>query len=342
MLFKKNKNTQIITLGISQAYVPGVVEKSPPPVQIPAEEHAPETEILAVPAAIPSPIIADIPEGSSSSPEPPARVGNQPVAGVTVAAGPSAPPDHPEPEPSPILAETPSPAAASLSPEEPAPPAPHPPKPEEDLNLEVLPVFEAEEVVETTQCPFCLSNVPALTDICPNCGNQMHEPAPPPDVPPAITGDGTIEEAVPAMEIETSIQIDEILPEATRKLGESPTPAILRETTLFLPASLSLMDETDKVFTLTIGANVLGREQSNDLAFPDEEFISRHHCEIRYHKYQYLLKDLNSANGTFVNDVRVQETTLRDGDVVQIGSLRFLFEDPMEKMKKKKAAQGKN
>ena len=53
-----------------------------------------------------------------------------------------------------------------------------------------------------------------------------------------------------------------------------------------------------------------------------------------------MLKDLQSANGSYVNDVRVKETILRDGDTIQIGSLRFLFEDPVEKMKKKKAEAG--
>jgi len=65
--------------------------------------------------------------------------------------------------------------------------------------------------------------------------------------------------------------------------------------------------------------------------------VSRHHCEINYHKYQYVLEDLDSANGTFINEVKVHETVLRSGDVIQIGALKFLFEDPVEEMKKKKA-----
>lgn len=111
---------------------------------------------------------------------------------------------------------------------------------------------------------------------------------------------------------------------------------------MFFPAQLVLLDpvgkETTDVYQLNIGRSTIGRGLENDLSFGDEEFISRNHCEITYYKYQYMLKDLQSANGSFVNDVKVQETILRDGDCLQIGSLRFIFKDPIEQMKKKKEA----
>jgi len=42
---------------------------------------------------------------------------------------------------------------------------------------------------------------------------------------------------------------------------------------------------------------------------------------------QFVIYDEGSSNGTFVNNVRVERQPLRAGDVVQIGSTRFRFEE---------------
>jgi pSer/pThr/pTyr-binding forkhead associated (FHA) protein len=41
-----------------------------------------------------------------------------------------------------------------------------------------------------------------------------------------------------------------------------------------------------------------------------------------------MLVDLDSEHGTFVNDVRTGENLLSDGDVVSLGSVRFVFRVP--------------
>lgn len=123
----------------------------------------------------------------------------------------------------------------------------------------------------------------------------------------------------------------------TRILPHPPVPGILQETTILIPATLVLLDADGRPgatsCTLNIGNTCLGRGEQNDICL-EEEFASRSHCTIRYRKYQYVLEDLGSANGTFVNDVRVQQTILRDGDTIQIGATRFVFGDPMEKSRK--------
>ncbi|MGJ8636052.1 MAG: FHA domain-containing protein [Phycisphaerales bacterium] len=61
--------------------------------------------------------------------------------------------------------------------------------------------------------------------------------------------------------------------------------------------------------------------------------ISRHHCEILKEGGSLKLRDLGSSNGTFVNQERVEETELKAGDLVAIGSLVFLVQvngDPEE------------
>jgi len=72
----------------------------------------------------------------------------------------------------------------------------------------------------------------------------------------------------------------------------------------------------------------IGRGPDNDLVFPDRE-ISRHHCRIRREGRNYVLEDLGSKNGTFVNDQRLTgRHVLLDGDEIQIAPrFRFTFVD---------------
>ena len=62
----------------------------------------------------------------------------------------------------------------------------------------------------------------------------------------------------------------------------------------------------------------IGRSSKNDL-FLDHESISRHHARITFDGTSYWVSDLNSTNGTFVNDDPVKEQRLNDGDQVRIG-----------------------
>jgi uncharacterized RDD family membrane protein YckC len=70
----------------------------------------------------------------------------------------------------------------------------------------------------------------------------------------------------------------------------------------------------------------VGRDPSNDVVLPDA-MVSRRHAVIEYRGSQYFLRDCNSSNGSLVNGDRVSERTLRDGDLVAIGTARLLFRD---------------
>src|ERR1700682_1315159 len=69
----------------------------------------------------------------------------------------------------------------------------------------------------------------------------------------------------------------------------------------------------------------IGRLGSNDVCLEDP-FVSRHHCVIRNEGDEYLIEDLNSANGTYLNGERVNAGVLKEGCLIQIGTSRFLFE----------------
>jgi diguanylate cyclase (GGDEF)-like protein len=73
-------------------------------------------------------------------------------------------------------------------------------------------------------------------------------------------------------------------------------------------------------------ALVLGRGKSADVSIPDATSLSRRHASLTYRIESVILEDLGSTNGTYVNDVRIEEPTLlRSGDRFQIGSVHFKF-----------------
>jgi signal transduction histidine kinase len=71
----------------------------------------------------------------------------------------------------------------------------------------------------------------------------------------------------------------------------------------------------------------LGRDPHSSLQIHDTE-VSRQHAELRRHDQTYLLCDLRSSNGTFVNGQRVDQHILQSGDHVQLGGTLMLYTGP--------------
>ncbi|MFM1904246.1 MAG: hypothetical protein RLZZ440_2146 [Planctomycetota bacterium] len=68
----------------------------------------------------------------------------------------------------------------------------------------------------------------------------------------------------------------------------------------------------------------IGREAANSIKLDDQE-VSRRHAEIRRVGEGYVVGDLASSNGTFVNDARVDRIDLSPGDRIRIGRSVLLF-----------------
>ncbi|OGQ22505.1 MAG: hypothetical protein A3I05_07695 [Deltaproteobacteria bacterium RIFCSPLOWO2_02_FULL_44_10] len=86
------------------------------------------------------------------------------------------------------------------------------------------------------------------------------------------------------------------------------------------------VDGTDAgaIFGLN-GLASLGRAESNTIMVKDAK-ASRQHCQIVQKGSEYVLVDLNSSNGTFVNGERVEEHVLSNGDEIQIGDTHLQFQ----------------
>jgi hypothetical protein len=68
----------------------------------------------------------------------------------------------------------------------------------------------------------------------------------------------------------------------------------------------------------------IGRRLGNDLVIEDSR-ISREHAQIRAVKGQYVIFDLNSTGGTFVNSVRVSQQSLFPGDVISLAGVPLVY-----------------
>lgn len=68
----------------------------------------------------------------------------------------------------------------------------------------------------------------------------------------------------------------------------------------------------------------IGRSRDNDIVI-DNLAVSRNHCRVRVIDDKYVLTDLNSANGSFVNGVRVTKTEVMNEDIISIGKHKLIF-----------------
>ncbi len=69
----------------------------------------------------------------------------------------------------------------------------------------------------------------------------------------------------------------------------------------------------------------IGRAKDNTLRI-DQDSISRYHAKISFENGQVIIRDLGSANGTFVNGKKIKEYALSDNDVILIGEkVKLIF-----------------
>ncbi|MGE4159361.1 MAG: FHA domain-containing protein [Planctomycetota bacterium] len=75
---------------------------------------------------------------------------------------------------------------------------------------------------------------------------------------------------------------------------------------------------------VTIGRHV---DNPQDLSIPDEDKkVSGRHCQVFRHGDSFVIEDLESRNGTFVNGTKVKRQSLQEGDKIQVGEHQFRFE----------------
>ena len=68
----------------------------------------------------------------------------------------------------------------------------------------------------------------------------------------------------------------------------------------------------------------IGRAPTNDIPLNDTA-VSGEHCRVRPEEGAFVLHDLKSTNGTFVNEKRISRHRLSEGDVVRVGETQIQF-----------------
>jgi hypothetical protein len=91
-----------------------------------------------------------------------------------------------------------------------------------------------------------------------------------------------------------------------------------------IPGNAYLIVDGTKLFPLAQAVINIGRGAENQLVL-DSPQVSRHHAQIRLVRGQFMIFDLNSSGGTWVNGRRAQQMSLLPGDVVSISGVPLVF-----------------
>lgn len=91
-----------------------------------------------------------------------------------------------------------------------------------------------------------------------------------------------------------------------------------------LPSNAFLIVDGTRIFPLDQLVINIGRRSDNQLVIDDPR-ISRVHAQLRAVRGHFVIFDLNSTGGTFVNGKRIRQTTLFPGDVISLSNLPLVF-----------------
>jgi pSer/pThr/pTyr-binding forkhead associated (FHA) protein len=96
-----------------------------------------------------------------------------------------------------------------------------------------------------------------------------------------------------------------------------------------LPSNAFFVIEGVRIYPLVKGIINIGRGLDNHLIIDDLR-VSRNHAELRSIKGQFVLFDLNSTGGTFINERRIVQAILYPHDTISLGGVILIFnqEDP--------------
>jgi cobalamin biosynthesis Mg chelatase CobN len=83
---------------------------------------------------------------------------------------------------------------------------------------------------------------------------------------------------------------------------------------------------TGRTFELNIERTTVGRVEDNTFQIADGS-VSSHHAEIILRGTEILIRDLNSTNGTFINNEKISESLLKPGQTLRFGQVELKIDD---------------
>lgn len=91
-----------------------------------------------------------------------------------------------------------------------------------------------------------------------------------------------------------------------------------------IPPNSFLIVEGVKIYPLNLPVVNIGRRLDNQLVIDDPR-VSRNHAQLRAIKGRFIVFDLNSTGGTFVNGQRTSQSVLYPGDVISLAGVALIF-----------------
>lgn len=108
----------------------------------------------------------------------------------------------------------------------------------------------------------------------------------------------------------------------SREASRRPAPARKNEVTCTLQDM-----STGRVYTAYAPQTPIGREKKSGGIVLRDPNVSRHHAILSYDGSHWYIQDLDSTNGTFVNDAEVTACALSNGDIINIGLENLEFRE---------------
>jgi hypothetical protein len=91
-----------------------------------------------------------------------------------------------------------------------------------------------------------------------------------------------------------------------------------------IPRKAFLIIDGARTYSLNKPVVSLGRNTDNDVILADRR-VSRSHAQIRAISGRFVIFDLDSTGGTFVNDQRIQRASLYPGDIISLGGVPLVY-----------------
>ena len=136
------------------------------------------------------------------------------------------------------------------------------------------------------------------------------------------------------------IVLEMVLVETNNALSDDSAPRPNDLPSAHLASDLVMTDYQNADLASLVASKghiIIGRAEDCDIRLP-QLTITRYHASITLENGQYVLRDLDSKNGVFVNGIRIKEPTiLTDKDDINIGAYRFRLRKPVEDIRKQKA-----
>lgn len=153
---------------------------------------------------------------------------------------------------------------------------------------------------------------PIVTPVAEVVAPAAAKAAPPSAAPAAVVVPATVRREVPSADDST--------------VSPAPSPAAVADKND--PITCLLIDrQSGRTYVGTAPQTLIGRERKTGNIVLHDPNVSRRHAELTYDGGVWRIHDLNSTNGTLVNDVDIDTCVLRDGDLLTLGLLNLEFKE---------------